>query len=86
MKVGNSQVRDLLISLKRVHTVYQKANEEQRGRLLAASEKLFSKLEAQGFERSFLETLVISGKDFIDSLYGEGGEEATENDGQIIFS
>ena len=62
-------VVDLLIRLKKLSRCYQLATEEQRGRLLSASQGLFDKLVAQGFEREFVETLMISGKDFLESFY-----------------
>lgn len=86
MKIEIEGVRDLLLSLKKLHDLYGKSSEEQRGRLLAACEKLFTKGEALGMDRVWMETLIISGKDFIDSLYGEGTEVATDYDAQIIFS
>ena len=86
MKVEKQEVRDLFISLKRVSDLYRRSNEVQRGRLLQACQKLFDNGEELGMERVCLETLVIGGKDFVDSLYGEGVEVATDYDAQIIFA
>lgn len=86
MKVEKQEVRDLFVSLKRVSDLYEKVNEEQRGRLLVACQKLFDRGEGLGMDRVWLETLVIGGKDFLESLYREGSEVAEEHDAKIIFS
>jgi hypothetical protein len=86
MNIKDKELCDLLIRLKKISQVYGIANEEQRGRLLELSEPLIEKLMAKGFERTFVETLLIGGKDFVDSLYGEGTEVATDYDAQIIMS
>lgn len=87
MKIENREVCDLLIRLKKVHNLYQVANEEQRGRLLNVCEGIFDKLDyLTGLPKTFFETLTISGKDFVDSLYGTGEEVASDYDAQIIFS
>lgn len=86
MKIENKELFELFLSFKKVHDIYEKANEEQRGRLLTACAKLFNRGEKMGLDRVWMETLVIGGKDFIDSLYGDGTEVASEYDAQIIFS
>ena len=86
MKIQNEELAVLLISLKKISKVYGIANETQRGRLLELSEPLIRKLVDKGFERTFVETLLIGGKDFVDSLYGEGAEVASDYDAKIIFA
>jgi hypothetical protein len=89
MKIENSDIRDLLIRLKKVHDIYKVATEEQRGRLLDACQGIFDKLDSlTGLPRTFHETLVIGGKDFLDSLYPQSGvdEVASEYDAKVIFS
>jgi hypothetical protein len=71
---------EMLLKLKKINAVYQLATEEQRGRLIDASQKLLSELEAVGFERSYLETLLVSGKDFIDSLMASGEVKKLDNE------
>lgn len=83
------RVAELLLRLKKLNRAYQLATEEQRGRLLSASEGLFKELVAEGFERSFVETLLICGKEFLVTLYPEDkGKDipATYEDGKVIFS
>jgi len=83
------RVADLLLKLKKMNRTYQVCNEEQRGRLLSASEGLLNSLVAEGFERSFVETLLICGKEFLDTLYKKpeaDTTEATYEDARVIFS
>jgi len=84
----NDEVKQLLISLKRVSDLYRKANENQRGRLLQACQKLFDRGEGLGVDRVWLETLVVSGKDFLDSLeVSEWTKDSTLNDvAEVIFN
>jgi len=86
MTVQKEEIRDFFIKLKKYHHVYQVATEEQRGRLLDVLQSTFMAGEQLGVDRTFSETLVTSGKDFVDSLYGEGTEVATDYDAQIIFA
>lgn len=66
-----ARVTELLLRLKKINRTYQLCNEEQRGRLLSASEGLINSLVAEGYERVFVETLLICGKDFLKTLYPE---------------
>lgn len=85
---NKKEITNLLIRLKKVHDIYKVATEEQRGRLLVACQKLFDGGKAVGLDRVWMETLVIGGKDFLDSLYPRSGvdEVASEYDAQVIFS
>jgi len=80
------KLKDLLMRLKRVNTVYnaKKTTEEQRGRLLEASEKTILELVEMGYKREFVEGLIIGGKDFVESL-GEVKEFKTEDWAEMIF-
>ena len=69
----NGEVVKLLLKLKKINKVYQVCNEDQKGRLIEASQKLIGELVAVGFEYSFVEALLVSGKEFVDSL-GSNGE------------
>lgn len=84
-QISSKMVEDLKM-LKKVHDVYQTVDEERRGRLLVACEPIIQRLVDGGLERPFVETLVVSGRDFLESLYGEGKEVASEYDAQVIFS
>jgi hypothetical protein len=86
MRVQNKETEELLIELKKRNRFYQVSNEEQRGRLLELSEPLIRKLIAVGFEEIFVRTLLIGGKDFVDSLYGTGEGIVSEHDAKIIFA
>lgn len=81
------EIVELLIRLKKIHDVYMVANEEQRGRLLDACQGSFDKLDnLTGMPRVFWETLVVGGKDFLESLYGANKEIASGYDAELIFS
>ena len=85
MIVKNEELRDILIRLKKISQIYRIANEGQRGRLLELSQPLMRKLEGFGYEKEFVESLLIGGKDFIESIYGTGEEVASEGDAQVIM-
>ena len=72
--------------LKRASEIYPLVDEEKRERLLNACYPIIDRLVGEVGDRVFLETLVVGGKDFLDSLYGEGTEVATDYDAEIIFS
>jgi len=86
MIIKNNQTRDLLVRLKKISDVYRVANEQQRERLFAASQKTIKGLISLGFDREFVETLLIGGKDFLLSLYGDGSDVASEQDVDLIFN
>lgn len=86
MTVLDQKIAEDLKMLKKVHDVYLVVDEEKKGRLLDACKPIINRLVAGGMDRIFVETLVVSGKDFIDSLYGDGTEVASEYDAQLIFS
>ena len=79
-----------LVKLKKLSQVYQLCDEEQRGRLIAASQKLLGELETAGYDRAYLETLLVSGEEFISSLRGaseaEGRTKLTPAEfGEVVF-
>jgi hypothetical protein len=86
MTITKQEVYDYFLKLKKYHFVYQRANEEQRGKLLDALKNTFIFGETLGIDYSFSETLVTSGKDFVDSLFGQGDQVASDFDAQIIFA
>lgn len=84
-----TRVAELLIRLKKLNRAYQLATEEQRGRLLSASAGLQNDLVVEGFDKVFVETLLISGKDFLVILFPEDkGKDipAVYEDLKVIFS
>ncbi len=86
-QISSKMVEDLKM-LKKVHDVYLAVDEERRGRLLLACEPIIQRLVGGGMERVFVESLIIGGKDFLDSLEEGGvlGEMKAEDCGEIIFS
>lgn len=86
MIIKNDLTKDLLIRLKKISDVYKVADEQQRGRLILASKKTVDSLVEIGFDRVYVETLLIGGKEFLDSLYGGKKDEASVQDAQLIFS
>lgn len=72
--------------LKKISDVYKVANEQQRERLLIASQKIIEGLVSLGFEREFVETLLIGGKDFLQSLYEGSSDVASEQDVELMFN
>ena len=83
-EIKKEKLKDLLIRLKKVNGVYKKATEEQKGRLLEASEKTIKDLLEFGFNRDFLIGLIIGGKDFLESLGNVKGLDANQS-GELIF-
>lgn len=75
---------ELLIRLKRVHKVYCKASEDTKGKLLEAIEPTIEELIDNGYTREFLETLIIGGKDFLESLEKVEGLDLWQST-QLIF-
>jgi hypothetical protein len=86
MIIKNNQTRDLLMRLKKISDVYRVANEQQRERLFTASQKTIEGLISLGFEREFVETLLIGGKDFLQSLYEGSSDVASEQDVELMFN
>lgn len=86
-QISSKMVEDLKV-LKKAHDVYQKVDEESRGKLLLACEPIIQRMVGSGMERTFVETLLMGGKDFLDSLEKEGWiNEAPLNDvAEVIFS
>lgn len=84
---NKEKIVNLLIRLKKVSHVYQIANEEQRGKLLNACQGIFDELDSlTGEPKIFWETLVIGGKDFLESLYKADKDIVSGYDAEIIFS
>ena len=85
-----TKVMELLLRLKKLNRVYQLCEtEDQRGRLLSASVGLQKDLVAEGYEKSFVETLLICGKEFLETLYpADKGKDipAEYEDLKVIFS
>ena len=67
------KISNLFFKIKKINQYYnlKETTEDQRGQLLENSQFIFDQLEQFGYERSFVETLLISGKDFVDSFFAE---------------
>lgn len=84
---NKKEISELLIRLNKVNRIYKVANEEQRGRLLDSCQETFKKLDVlTGMPLTFFETLVIGGKDFVESLDGGLLEMCGEYNVNVIFS
>lgn len=77
------KLASLFLKLKKANRVYQVATEEQRGRLLENCQPIFDQLRTLGVEQAFAETLVICGKDFVDTL--DSQVDLKEQAGVAIF-
>lgn len=89
METEKQKLVEALVKLKKVHDVYVKATEEQRGRLLISCQFLIDRLVSFGYDRVFVETLLIGGKDFLDTWDATVSGTSLELDGvdaaQVIF-
>lgn len=83
-EIKKERLKDLLIRLKKVNKVFNKATEEQRGKLLEAIEPTIVELLEFGYKREFLESLVIGGEDFLNSL-GETPDLNLYQQTELIF-
>lgn len=81
----NEKMVTLLTKLKKVHDFYQKANEETKAKLFDNCEFIFDELVELGMERVFVETLLIGGKDFIESFFKEERNLGTYGTAKVIF-
>lgn len=86
MTVKSQKMVEDLKMLKKAHDVYKTVDEDRRGKLFLACEPIIVRLIGEGMERAFVETLLTDGKDFLDSLYGEGDGMVSEYDIEVIFS
>jgi hypothetical protein len=71
----NIDFNRLLNKLKQSHEVYKVCNEEQKTRLLTASQFLISQLVEFGKNRVFYESLLIYGMEFLLAEYGDEEEK-----------
>lgn len=89
MDTEKEKLIEALTKLKKAHDIYVKATEDQRGRLLASCQFLIDRLVGFGYDRVFVETLLIGGKDFLDSWHGAVINTDKELEGsdaaQVIF-
>jgi len=85
MTVKTQKMVEDLKLLKKAHDAYRVVDEEKRGRLLEACKPIINRLVDGGMDVVFVETLLIGGKDFLESLYGEGNEVAEDGDVSVIF-
>lgn len=79
-KIGN-----LLLRLKKINKVYLVATEEQRGMLLENSQFILDELVEFGFDRVFIETLLVGGEDFVESFFKEERDSDIYGIAKLIF-
>lgn len=79
------KIKKFFEKIKEAHKYYVSGDNDYRIRLSNALEPIFKNLETLGVERSFSETLLISGKEFVDSLIEPHDGPATIEDVEIIF-
>lgn len=85
---NKDKITFLFNKIKTGHQYYVAGDNDYRIRLAKALEPVFVELETLGVKRVFSETLLISGKEFLDSLKEpeQGSDEpATIEDAEEIF-
>lgn len=85
---NKDKITFLFNKIKTGHQYYVAGDNDYRIRLAKALEPVFIELETLGVERAFSETLLIAGKEFVDSLKEpelNGNVEATVEDAEKIF-
>lgn len=85
---NKDKITFLFNKIKTGHQYYVAGDNDYRIRLATAFEPIFQELETLGVERAFSETLLIAGKEFVDSLKEpelNGNVEATVEDAEKIF-
>jgi len=83
--VKNQRTTNLLIRLKKVSEVYKIATNEQRIRLFDKCDFLIKDLVEVGFDRVFIEALIVSGNDFLKTVFNEDNKDANHFDCQVMF-
>jgi len=83
----NNKIGNLLMRIKKINEVYNFENtiEEQRGSLLESSQFILDQLVEFGYDRVVLESLLISGGDFVKSCQENGINLDTWGNIQLIF-
>lgn len=83
----NNKIGNLLMRIKKINEVYNFENttEEQRGSLLESSQFILDQLVEFGFDRVFLESLLIGGDDFVKSCIDNGIDLGLFNNVKVIF-
>jgi len=83
----NDKIGKLLMRVKKINEVYNFENttEEQRGELLINSKFILDQLVEFGYDRVVLESLLISGGDFLKSCQENGINLDTWGNVQLIF-
>jgi len=62
------QIKNYFKKLKEAHPIYVKASFDKQQQILVAYEWIFKELEKLGVRREFSESLLIWGKEFVDSF------------------
>ncbi len=81
------RIKQIFQKLKEGHRYYEHGDNAYRIKLTDACEPLFTELETLGVARHFSESLLIWGKEFVDSVVLESRDrkEATIEDAEAIF-
>lgn len=62
------QVRIYFEKIKKAHDIFVKVGDQKQRAIVEAYQPIFDKLEELGVDRTFSESLLIWGKEFVDSL------------------
>ena len=81
------KIINLLMRIKKINHFYNLKNttEEQRGSLLESSQFIFDQLIKFGYDQTVLESLLISGGDFVKNCQENGIDLDTYGNAQLIF-
>lgn len=81
------RIKQIFQKIKEGHRYYEHGDNAYRIRLSEAFEPFFTELETLGVARHFSESLLIWGKEFVDSVVLESRDrkEATIEDAEAIF-
>jgi translation initiation factor IF-1 len=82
---NQTKITFLFNRIKKAHTFYKAGDNDLRSRLFDACEPIFKELEVLGVERSFTESLLVFGKEFVASLTDEDTRPATLAEAEEIF-
>jgi len=77
------RIEQIFIKLKKGHNYWKNGDMFYQKRLEKAFKPLFKELETLGVDRSFSESLLFFGKEFVDSILKD--KMATTKDAEVIF-
>jgi len=65
------KIKNYFEKIKKAHDVYVNCSSEKQSEILKAYSVIFDRLEELGVQRAFSESLLIWGKEFVDSFKEE---------------